>query len=136
MRSGSPAQDGNERPSVQRPYPDEATSGPAQRGRGPRSDPQEGPGGRREAPFGPEISWPHGFRQIDPQSRDLIESAYGTGPVYQQPALDEYGSGDPGYSDPSYDGPRTPYPGPYPGSAFPAGNAGPRTAGGPTPFGG
>ena len=67
-------------------------------------------------PFGPEISWPHGFRQLDQQSREVLESAYGAEPVYQQPAMDDYGYGDPGYSDPSYEGPRTPY-------------AGPRTAG-------
>ena len=75
-------------------------------------------------PFGPEISWPHGFRQLDQQSRDVLESAYGAEPVYQQPAMDDYGYGDPGYSDPSYDGPRTPYAGP----SYPGGNGGPRTA--------
>jgi hypothetical protein len=89
-------------------------------------------------PFGPEISWPHGFRQIDPQSRDAFEAAYGpgpahTGPAYQQPAMDDYdGYGDPGYSDPSYDGPRTSYAGP----AFPGGNGDPRNAGGPRGSGG
>ena len=75
-------------------------------------DPHDGPGGRREVPFGPEISWPHGFRQMDPESRDLIESAYRPGPGYQQPAMDDYGYGDPGYSDPSYEGPKTLYNGP------------------------
>ena len=60
-------------------------------------------------PYGPEISWPYGFRQIDDESREVLESAYGTGPGYQQPAIDDFGYGDPGYSDPSYDGPRTPY---------------------------
>ena len=122
MRSGSPAQDGSEWPSVQRPYQDEATSGPGQYGPGPRSDPQHGPGGRGDVPFGPEISWPYGFRQLDSQSRDAFESAYGTGSVYQQPAMDDYGYGDPGYSDPSYDGPRTPHAGPA-GSPGPAGPA-------------
>ena len=39
----------------------------------------------------------------------VLESAYGSGPVYQQPAMDDYGYGDPGYSDPSYEGPKTPY---------------------------
>jgi hypothetical protein len=63
-------------------------------------------------PFGPDISWPQGFRQLDPQSRDVLESAYGTGSVYQQPAIDDYGYGDPGYADPSYEGPRTRYPDP------------------------
>src|SRR6202050_4170637 len=82
MRSGSPAQDGSEWPSAQRPYQDEVTSGPGQYGPGPRSDPQDGSGARRDVPFGPEISWPYGFRQLDSQSRDAFESAYGTVPVY------------------------------------------------------
>ena len=110
MRSGSSAQDGGGWAPVQRPTRDEAASGPVPYGTGPRSDPYEGTSGRREAPFGPEISWPHGFRQLDPQSREVLESAYGTGPTYQPPAMDDYG--DPGYSDPSYDGPRTVYAGP------------------------
>ena len=122
MRSGSSAQDGGGWAPVQRPTRDEAASGPVPYGTGPRSDPYEGTSGRREVPFGPEISWPHGFRQLDPQSREVLESAYGTGPTYQPPAMDDYG--DPGYSDPSYDGPRTSYAGPgipgapvFPGAA-------------------
>src|ERR1700722_5903 len=112
MRSASSAPDVPGWPSAQRPYPDEGTTGPVPPGPGPRSDPREGPGGRREVPFGPDISWPQGFRQLDPQSRDVLESAYGTGSVYQQPAIDDYGYGDPGYADPSYEGPRTRYPDP------------------------
>jgi len=112
MRSGSSAPDGPGWPSAQRPYPDGETTGPVPHGPGSRSDPREGPGGRREVPFGPDISWPQGFRQLDPQSRDVLESAYGTGSVYQQPAIDDYGYGDPGYADPSYEGPRTRYPDP------------------------
>src|SRR5260370_4048786 len=107
MRSGSPARDGGGWPAAQRPHSDEATSGPVRYGPGPRSNPHESPGGRQEAPFGPEISWPYGFRQLDPKSRAVLESAYGSGPAYQQPATDDYG--DPGYSDPSYEGPKTPY---------------------------
>src|SRR5580704_2270903 len=122
MRSGSSAQDGSGWPSAQRPPSDEATSGQGRHGSGPRNDPPESLSGRREAPFGPEISWPYGFRQMDDESRDVLESAYGTAPKYQQtpskqaqyqqPAVDDYGYGDPGYSDPSYEGPRTPYAGP------------------------
>ena len=108
MRSGSPAQDDGRWPSSQRPRSEEATSNPVRYGSGPGRDPQEGPGGRREVPFGPEISWPYGFRQMDPESRQVLESAYGTGPGYSQPAVDDYGYGDPGYADPSYEGPRTP----------------------------
>jgi hypothetical protein len=106
-------------------------SGQVRHGSGPGSDPHEGPGGRREVPFGPEISWPYGFRPLDPDSREVLESAYDTGPrpVYQQPAMDDYGYGDPGYSDPSYEGPRTPYAGPafggQPGAApRPSGGSG------------
>ena len=58
------------------------------------------------------MSWPYGFRPLDSESREVLESAYGTGPVYSQPAVDDYGYGDPGYADPSYEGPRTPYGGP------------------------
>src|SRR6266568_4664122 len=127
MRSGSPAQDGGGWPSAQRPHSDMAPGNQGRYGSGPRSQADEGPGGRREAPFGPEISWPYGFRQLDAESRDVLESAYGTGPSYQQPAMDDYG--DPGYSDPSYEGPRTPYGGP----AFPGG---PGHAAAPRPPGG
>jgi hypothetical protein len=49
---------------------------------------------------------------MDPESSEVLESAYGTGPVYRQPAVEDYGYGDPGYADPSYEGPRTPYGGP------------------------
>ncbi len=108
MRSGSSAQGGNSWPPAQRPYPDEASSGPVQHGPWPGSEPQQDAGRRRDVPFGPEISWPNGFRQIDQRTRDVFESAYGPEPVYQQPAMDDYGYGDPGYADPSYDGPRTP----------------------------
>src|SRR6266851_1334275 len=115
MRSGSPAQDGGGWPA-QRPQSDEAVSGPVRYGSGPRSDPHEGPAGRRDVPFGPEISWPYGFRQLDPESREVLESAYG----------------DPGYSDPSYEGPRTPNGAP----AFPGRRGGSRNAAAPRAFGG
>ena len=50
---------------------------------------------------------------------------YGTGNGYQQPAMEDYGYGDPGYSDPSYDGPRSPHGGS--GSRLPRGYAAPDT---------
>ncbi len=95
-------------------------------------------------PFGPDISWPNGFRRLDTESRRLLESGYGTGEYrpgqydprygagsprrgYQQPAVDDYGYGDPGYSDPSYEGPRNPYTGPM----FALGHPGPRAQGSP-----
>ena len=80
-------------------------------------------------PFGPEISWPYGFRQLDSESRQILESAYGTGP-YQQPAVDDFGYGDPGYSDPSYEGT------PYGGHVSPGQNGGPRGAAAPRGSGG
>ncbi len=145
MRSGSPAHDGRGWPATQHPYQDEAIGGPAHYVSGPRSDPRETPGGaatRREVPYGPELSWPSGFRPLDAETREVLEAGYGTGPyrstqpdprladsrladprygaprrdygaAYQQPAMEDYGYGDPGYSDPSYDGPR----GPHGGSA-------------------
>jgi hypothetical protein len=89
-------------------------------------------------PFGPEVSWPYGFRQMDTEERTLLESAYGTGPGRQQSAMDDYGYGDPGYSDPSYEGPKTPYDNPaFPGGYRDAaprafGDAGYRSPGGPS----
>jgi hypothetical protein len=97
---------------------------------GARSEPRDTQGsGRRDVPYGPEISWPYGFQQLDPESRQVLESAYGTNPVYQQPAMDDYGYGDPGYSDPSYEGPKAPYGSP----GFPADH---RNGGAPGAFGG
>ena len=60
----------------------------------------------------------------------MLESAYSTGSVYQQPAIDDYGYGDPGYADPSYEGPKTRDPDP----AFRAGT-GSRTPAGPAASG-
>ena len=117
MTSGSPTPDGSGWPSAQRPHSNEGLGNQGRYGSGARSEPQDGLGsGRREVPFGPEVSWPYGFRQLDPESREVLESAYGTRPAYQQPAMDDFGYGDPGYSDPSYEGPKTPYGNP----AFPA----------------
>ena len=119
MRSGSPANDGSGWPSAQRPDSNEALGNQGRHASGARSEPQDTQGaGRRDVPFGPEVSWPYGFRQLDPESREVLESAYGSSPVYQQSAMDDYGYGDPGYSDPSYEGPKTPYGNP----AFPAGS--------------
>src|SRR6478672_7596280 len=130
MRSGSPANDGNGWSSAQHSHSDEPLGSQGRYGSGARSEPRDPLGsGRREEPFGPEISWPYGFRKLDPQSRDVLESAYGTNPVYQQPAMDDYGYGDPGYSDPSYEGPKTPYGSP----GFPGGH---RNSGAPGDFGG
>src|SRR6201986_3339797 len=134
MRRGSPANDGDGWPSAQRPHPDQTQGNQGRHASGARGEPQDGRGpGRRDVPFGPEISWPYGFRQLDPESREVLESAYGTGPAYQQPAMDDFGYGDPGYSDPSYEGPKAP----YGSSAFPASNgANHGNAGAPRDFGG
>lgn len=133
MRSGSPSHDDGGWPSSQRPHSDGALGNQGRFGSGPRSEPRHTPGsqgGRREAPYGPEISWPYGFRPLDAESREVLESAYGTGPlnpgygagsVYQPQVLDDYG--DPGYSDPSYDGPS--YGGsPYSGRSGSSGGSG------------
>ena len=122
-------------------------SGSGPYGPGRRSEPQEVPGGRRDVPFGPDISWPNGFRQLDSDARRLLEAGYGTpgygrgqhdrvdpghggrGPGYRQPDLpspmDDYG--DPGYSDPAYDGPRSV----SGGRGRPGDNRAPRSPGGP-----
>jgi len=96
--------------------------------------------------FGPDISWPNGFRQLDSEARRLLESGYGAagygrgqydrvdpgygagrGSGYRaaDPAgsMDDYG--DPGYSDPSYDGPRSG----SGGRGWPADNRGLRAGG-------
>jgi hypothetical protein len=99
-------------------------SGSGPYGPGRHSEPREVPGGRREVPFGPDLSWPNGFSQMDPEARRLLESGYGTSGVgrgqydhvdpgygtgrgsgHRPPVMDDYG--DPGYSDPGYDGPRS-----------------------------
>src|SRR6267143_7075159 len=138
MRSGSPASDGSEWPSAQRPHSNEDLGNQGRYGSGARSEPQDGLGsGRREAPFGPEVSWPYGFRKLDPESREVLESAYGTGPAYQQPAMDDFGYGDPGYSDPSYEGPKAPYGSPaFPADHGPGYRADYGNAGTPRDFGG
>src|SRR5580693_6490280 len=132
MSSGSSAHDGDgprhsrqsDGSSAQYPYRDDAMSGPGPYGPGRRSEPHEAPDGRRDVPFGPDVSWPNGFRQLDSEARRLLESGYGTqgygpgqydhvdpgygagrGSAYRQSAMDDYG--DPGYSDPAYDGPRS-----------------------------
>ena len=164
MRSGSPAPGGGRWPSAQDPYRDQTTSGPGPYGEVRHGDVREGPAGGREMPFGPEISWPNGFRRLDTESRRLLESGYrpggygpesydpaGNGPAgygrraqgqvdpgyrgaaagygnasgYRQPAMDDYGYGDPGYSDPAYEGPRDDYGGSLP----PGGSRSSRTPG-------
>ena len=94
MKSGSPAQDSGGWPPAQHPHPGKTASGAARSGSA--SDPHESPGRRREVPFGPEISWRGNLRALDEESREMLESAYGTGSVYQQPAAGDYGYGDPG----------------------------------------
>jgi hypothetical protein len=140
MSNGSSAHDGDGWSSAQRPYRDDAMGGPDPYGPGRRSEPHEVPGGRREVPFGPDVSWPNGFPQLDPESQRLLESGYGRGAHghadpgygtggrgsgYRAPAMDDYG--DPGYSDPGYDGPR----GGSAGRGWPGDNRGSRAPGGP-----
>jgi hypothetical protein len=125
-------------------------------GPGRRGDPQDGTGGRQEASFGPEISWPNGFRRMDPESQRLLDAGYGPA-SYASPGYGPEGHGYPGsgrgasggadpgyggtpgygyqqpamddygYGDPGYSDPS--YDGPrsgYGGSALPGGNRGGR----------
>src|SRR3974390_2198515 len=104
MRSGSSAPDGGARPSAQDPYWDQDTSGPGSYGEVRRGDLREGPAGRREVPFGPEVSWPNGFRRLDAESRRLLESGYrpaGHGSASYDPA----GYGPAGYGRRAQDHP-------------------------------
>src|SRR5258708_5558535 len=100
MSNGSSAPDGGGWSSPQDPSRGDAMSGPAPPAPGRRSEPREVPGGRREVAFGPDVSWPNGFRQLDPESRHLLESGYGRGvdPGYGRGVDPGYGTGvDPGY---------------------------------------
>src|SRR5579859_34147 len=147
MSSGSSAHDGDgpwrsresDGSSAHYPHRDDAMSGPGPYGPGRRNEPRD----RREPQFGPDISWPNGFRQLDTDSRRVLESGYGRGAYdhvdpgygtggrgsgYRAPAADDYG--DPGYSDPSYDGPRAGSGGGSGGHSWPDGSRGSRAPGG------
>jgi hypothetical protein len=56
---------------------------------------QQSPAGLSQAgvPFGPELSWPEGFRDLDPESREVLESAYGTGPESREVLESAYDTG-------------------------------------------
>ena len=83
----------------------------------------------RRAPFGPDISWPTGYSDLEyrdgdyryPAAPNAPEPSANTGEHpyaafsgagydeaprgYGRPSAEDYGYGDPGYSDPRYDGP-------------------------------
>jgi hypothetical protein len=85
------------------------------------------PADQRQAPSGPEISWPSGYSNLEyydgdyrypaqqaPQPASQGEhpyagfnaAGYGDGTDgYRRPSGADFGYGDPGYSDPGYDGP-------------------------------
>jgi hypothetical protein len=89
-------------------------------------DDHEGlPADQRRAPFGPDISWPTGYSNLEYRDGDYRYPAqqapapanhgehpyagfsadgYGAAGGYPQASAD-FGYGDPGYSDPGYDGP-------------------------------
>jgi hypothetical protein len=95
MRSGSPAHDGRGWSSAQHPY----------QGRGPRPE--------QDAPYGPEVSWPSGFRAVEFDSgeyRALVESSY---------ERDDYSHVDPQRGGTAG---RQPYGDPRPGGQAPAGH--------------
>jgi hypothetical protein len=76
-------------------------------------------------PFGPDISWPNGYSNLEYRDGDYryqaqyeapgshgehpyagySASAYEDSSGYARPSAADYGYGDPGYSDPGYDGP-------------------------------
>ncbi|MGD0560243.1 MAG: hypothetical protein ABSA93_35405 [Streptosporangiaceae bacterium] len=67
-------------------------------------------GDQRHAPFGPEVSWPTGYYDLDPyqgenDGRPAGEMPYGEHPYAATQGYDGSGYGDPGYSDPQYEGP-------------------------------
>jgi hypothetical protein len=82
------------------------------------------PADQRQAPFGPDISWPTGYSNLEyrdgdyrypaqpaPQPGNYGEHPYaasssdGHGNSGGYPRQADFGYGDPGYSDPGYDGP-------------------------------
>jgi hypothetical protein len=117
MRSGSSAHDGRGWSPAQHPYSGRSPQPGAPKPGAPQlGAPQlaaQQPAPERELPYGPEVSWPNGFRQMDFDSgeyRQLVESSY---------AESDYGDagyGDPGYADPRYDG-HGQYSGPHPGAS-------------------
>lgn len=96
MRNGSSGHDGRGWQATQDPY--QGQSGPLP-----------------ELPYGPDVSWPSGFRRTEFDSgeyRQLVDDYQGhNGRAHRpanryQPASEDRGYGDPGYADPRYDGPR------------------------------
>lgn len=96
MRNGSSGHDGRGRQATQDPY--QGQSGPLP-----------------ELPYGPEVSWPSGFRRAEFDSgeyRQLVDDYHGHNDRARRSANrypsagEDYGYGDPGYADPRYDGPR------------------------------
>src|SRR5215469_13846076 len=93
----------------------------------PQDDSGRYPSAQRQVPYGPEVSWPGGYpnpeyrgsdyrpaRHALPASQNYGEHPYaaydvagygdnGTG--YAQSTPDAFGYGDPGYTNPGYDGP-------------------------------
>src|SRR5215469_3826414 len=77
---------------------------------------------QRRVPFGPDVSWPTGYSNLEYRDGDYRYPApqppnhgehpyaafpadgYGDASGYPRPSAD-FGYGDPGYSDPGYDGP-------------------------------
>src|SRR5271163_4466440 len=87
-------------------------------------DGQPTPANQGQPPFGPEVSWPNGFSQLDYQSGDYRYATPqapalppGNHGAHPYAAFNSAGYGDDGYTDPGYQGP----------SAQDAGIAGTRT---------
>jgi hypothetical protein len=126
MRSGWPsAPDGHGRPPApQQPYDPRDPHG-SHDSFGPYAEDarDQGSAGQRKVPFGPEISWPTGYYDLEYRNGDYRypgqapqapmvqgEHPYASyGPAgYGEPggsAGADFGYGDPGYQDPGYQGP-------------------------------
>jgi len=75
-------------------------------------DGQPTPANRGQVPFGPEVSWPNGFSQLDYQGGDYRYAAPqapalppGNHGAHPYAAFNSAGYGDDGYTDPGYQGP-------------------------------
>ena len=126
MRSGWPsAPDGHGRPPApQQPY-DPRDPHESHDSFGPYAEDARNPGGagQRKVPFGPEISWPTGYYDLEyrdggyryPGQQPQAPTVQGEHPYasygasgYSEPsgpAGADWGYGDPGYQDPGYQGP-------------------------------
>jgi hypothetical protein len=100
MRSGSSGHDGRGwSPAPQHPYSRSV----------PQREVPERQAPERELPYGPEVSWPSGFPQMNFDTGEyhrLVDDYSHVDPQqgYADAGYGDAGYGDPGYADPHYDG--------------------------------